>query len=67
MIQIDIPKRILAVIGCRGKKMSPREVDAVFAERRKRWKPVLPKHPPGILQRYAKQAASAMKGAYLEP
>jgi len=41
-------------------------VDAVFSERRKRWKPVFPKHPPGILRRYAKQAASAMKGAYLE-
>jgi len=64
-ILIDIPKRVLAVTGCKGKKMSFREVDAVFAERRKRWKPVLPKHPPGILRRYAKQAASAMKGAYL--
>lgn len=65
-ILIDIPKRVLAVVGCKGKKMNPKEVDAVFAERRKRWKPVLPKHPPGILRRYAKQAASAMKGAYLE-
>jgi len=65
LILIDIPKRVLAVIGCKGKKMTPREVDAVFAERRKRWKPVLPQHPPGILRRYAKQAVSAMKGAYL--
>ena len=34
-ILIDIPKRVLAVIGCKGKKMNPREVDAVFSERRK--------------------------------
>ena len=47
LILIDIPKRVLAVIGFKGKKMSPKEVDAVFAERRKRWKPVLPKHPAG--------------------
>jgi len=65
-ILIDIPRRILAVVGCKGKKMNPKEVDAVFSERRKRWKPSLPQHPPGILRRYAKQAASAMKGAYLE-
>jgi dihydroxy-acid dehydratase len=65
LILIDIPKRGLSVIGCKGKKMNPREVDAVFAERRKRWKPVLPQHPPGILRGYAKQAVSAMKGAYL--
>ena len=65
LILIDIPKRILSVVGIKGKRAGI-DVGPVFDERRKRWK--LPKlqHPPGILRRYATQAASAMKGAYLE-
>ena len=66
LIRIDIPKRVLAVVGIKGKKMEPRAIQAVFEERRKRWKPPKIQHPPGILRRYATQAVSAMKGAYLE-
>ncbi|MCX5906980.1 MAG: dihydroxy-acid dehydratase [Deltaproteobacteria bacterium] len=65
LIRIDIPKRVLAITGCKGKKMDGREVQQVLAERRKRWTLPHLKHPPGILQRYARQAASAMEGAYL--
>jgi dihydroxy-acid dehydratase len=66
LIRIDIPKRILSVVGIKGKKMDPSAIQAVFEERRKRWKPPNLQHPPGILRRYATQATSAMKGAYLE-
>jgi dihydroxy-acid dehydratase len=65
LIRIDIPKRVLAVVGIKGKKMEPRAIQGVFEERRKKWKPPKLQHPPGILRRYATQAASAMKGAYL--
>ena len=65
LIRIDIPKRTLAVVGIKGKKMDPRAVQGVLEERKKRWKPPKMQHPPGILRRYATQAASAMKGAYL--
>ncbi len=66
LIRIDIPGRILSVVGIKGKRAGIDVVDRIFEERRKRWK--LPKlqHPPGILRRYATQAASAMEGAYLE-
>jgi len=66
LILIDIPGRVLAVSGIKGKKMEERGVQAVFEERRKKWKPPKLHHPPGILRRYATQASSAMKGAYLE-
>ena len=66
LISIDIPNRILAVIGCAGKQMSPEEVSAVLAERRKNWKMPDLQHTSGVLKRYARHAASAMKGAYLE-
>ena len=66
LILIDIPRRLLSVIGIKGKKMESRVIQAVFEDRRKKWRPPKIKHPPGILRRYATQAASAMKGAYLE-
>ena len=66
LIEIDIPNRTLSVVGCRGKPISPQEVDARLAERRKKWRPPDLLHTDGVLKRYARHAASAMKGAYLE-
>ncbi len=66
LIRIDIPKRVLSVVGAKGKRLDSGRVEEVFEERRKKWKPPKLQHPPGILRRYSTQAASAMKGAYLE-
>jgi dihydroxy-acid dehydratase len=66
LISIDIPNRTLAIIGCEGKQMSPDEVSARLADRKKNWKLPDLKHTRGVLKRYAQHAASAMKGAYLE-
>ena len=65
LIFIDIPNRALSVVGCAGEKMNPQAIQAVMAERQKRWQRPLFEHPRGILQRYSTQAASAMRGAYL--
>jgi len=66
LIAIDIPNRNLSVVGCRRKPMSPQEVETRLAERKKKWKPPQLQHTDGVLKRYARHAASAMKGAYLE-
>jgi len=66
LIEIDIPNRTLSVVGCRGKPMSPQEVDTRLSERRKKWRPPDLQHTDGVLKRYTRRAASAMKGAYLE-
>jgi len=66
LIQIDIPRRVLALVGRNGRKMSAPEVKGLLAERKKRWKLPRLQHPQGILRRYARQAASAMEGAYLK-
>jgi dihydroxy-acid dehydratase len=65
LILIDIPNRNLSVVGCGGKKMDAREVQAILAERQKRWQLPPRQHPQGILKRYSLRAASAMDGAYL--
>jgi dihydroxy-acid dehydratase len=66
LVSIDIPNRNLSVIGCEGKRMSPEQVNAQLADRKKHWKLPDLKHTQGVLKRYARRAASAMKGAYLE-
>lgn len=66
LIQIDIPRRVLAVVGRNGKKMSPGEVKRLFAARKEHRKLPFLKHPRGVLRRYALQATSAMEGAYLK-
>jgi dihydroxy-acid dehydratase len=54
------------MIGCRGKPLSSEAVNALLAERKKNWKLPDLKHTAGVLKHYARHAASAMKGAYLE-
>jgi dihydroxy-acid dehydratase len=66
LIEIDIDRRILRVTGINGRECTPGEVDAVFAERRKKWQPKKPKYTRGVLGLYTKLAASPMKGAYME-
>ncbi len=66
LIEIDVAKRRLNIIGIAGEAKSPEEVDEVLAERRGKWKPRPPKYKKGVLRLFGELAASPMKGAYLE-
>lgn len=66
LIHISIPDRKLEIVGIAGKPCSPEEVERVFAERKKNWKPKKEKYPSGVLHIYAQHAASPMKGGYME-
>ncbi len=65
LIEIDIAKRKLNIIGIKGEKKSPEEIDAILAERRKNWKPKEMKYKKGALRLFSEHAVSPMKGAYL--
>ena len=65
LIQLDVPHRILAIVGIHGERKTPEEIDAVLSERRKAWKPRPVRYPHGVLRLFAELAASPMKGAYL--
>jgi dihydroxy-acid dehydratase len=65
IVSIDIPARTLNIVGPKDGRLSSNEVQALLAERKKSWTPVVRLHPPGILKRYTSQAVSAIKGAYL--
>ena len=66
LIEIDIPARKLNIIGIKGERKPPEEMDAILAQRRANWKPKAPKYTKGLLKLYSQHAASPMKGAYLE-
>ena len=66
LIEIDVMERKLNIIGIRGERKTPEEVDAVLAERRKNWKPRERKYKKGVLSLFSEHAVSPMKGAYLE-
>lgn len=66
LIELDIENRVLAIVGVRGERKTPQEIDAVLAQRRSVWKPRPPRYTRGTLRLFAKLAASPMKGAYLE-
>ncbi|HEA65817.1 hypothetical protein LCGC14_1910810 [marine sediment metagenome] len=66
LIRIDIPNRVLSIVAVDNKRKNAGEIEALLVDRKKRWKPPLIKQPQGVLERYSRQATSAMKGAYLE-
>lgn len=66
VIRIDIPNRILAIIGVRGEEKSVEEMEDILKERKKNWKPKEKKYTKGVLALFSEKAVSPMKGAYLD-
>ena len=66
LIKIDIPGRVLEIIGVQGKELPKDEVDRILMERKKVWKPKEPKYKKGILKIYSEHAVSPMKGGYMQ-
>ena len=66
LIQLDVERRILAIVGVDGQPKTPEEMDAILAERRKRWHPKPRKYTRGVLRMFSEHAASPMEGAYLK-
>ena len=66
LIEIDVPNRVLAIVGIAGERKTPEEIEAILAERRLQLAPKPRKYRSGALRLYAEHAASPMKGAYLD-
>ena len=66
LIEIDIKARRLDIVGVRGVRKSPQEIEWILEERKKNWMPRPLKYQRGALRLFAEHAASPMKGAYLE-
>ena len=66
LIEINIPERILVIVGVKGQRKTPEEIEAILAERKKHWSPKPCKYQTGVLRLFSAHAASPMKGAYLD-
>lgn len=66
LIRVDIPGRILSIVGINGEMKSADEVEAILAERRKKWKPRENRYKHGVMKLFADRAVSPMKGGYME-
>ncbi len=66
LIHIDVPARVLEIVGVNGKELPPEEITAILEERKKAWKPKAPRYQNGILKLYSQHAVSPMKGGYME-
>ena len=66
ILAIDIPARSLNMVGKADGRMDVGEVQSLLDRRRYNWEAPSLAHSRGVLKRYASQAVSAIKGAYLE-
>ena len=65
LIRIDVPGRVLAIVGVKGEEKTPGEIDAILAARRALAGKAV-QIQKGLLKRYTEHAVSPMKGAYME-
>ena len=66
LIEVDIERRILRLVGISGVRKEPGEIDRILKERRNRWKPKPERYQSGVLHIYAQHAVSPMQGGYMK-
>lgn len=66
LIEIDIEKRILQLVGINGERVALDDIDKILAKRKESWKPGANKYESGILKIFSEKAVSPMKGGYME-
>jgi dihydroxy-acid dehydratase len=64
LIELDVFARKLNIVGIKGEKKTPEDVDAELEKRRAAWVPKERKYKSGVLRLFSELAASPMKGAY---
>ncbi len=65
LIYLNIAERKLEIVGVKGERKAPKEIDFILRERRRHWVPKPRKYKQGVLRLFSELAASPMKGAYL--
>lgn len=66
LIEINIEKRVLAIVGIAGESKEPAEIEQALVQRRAEWQLPVRKPKKGVLKRYTERAVSAMAGAYVK-
>lgn len=66
LIRLDILGRRLDLVGVDNQEKTPDQMEAILAERRKRWMEHPSRYEKGVLRLFAERAVSPMKGGYME-
>lgn len=66
LIELDVTGRTLNIVGVKGERKSPEEIEVLLAARKANWKEFHNRFDRGLLKLYTQHAVSAMKGAYME-
>ncbi|WP_022763347.1 dihydroxy-acid dehydratase [Butyrivibrio sp. AD3002] len=66
LIELDVRERKLNIIGIKGERRSPEEIDRILQNRKENWKPRSGKYQKGVLRLFREHVVSPMKGAYLD-
>ncbi|GMQ65207.1 dihydroxy-acid dehydratase [Vallitalea maricola] len=66
LIKIDIPNRVLSIIGVNGVEKSKEEMTEILRMRKDKWQKPAPKYTKGALGAYTALAVSPMKGGYMD-
>lgn len=66
LIEIDIPARLIAIVGVSGERKTPEEIERELGRRRALWQPRAAKYKSGVLKIFSEHAVSPMKGGYME-
>ena len=66
LIELDVLERKLNIIGVKGIRKTPEEMERILEERRRAWKPRMKRYKRGALRLFADHAVSPMRGAWLD-
>ena len=66
LIELDIPNRILRIVGVNDERKTPEEIEAILAQRKSAWRPKPQHYDSGVLHIYAQHAVSPMRGGYMD-
>lgn len=65
LIELSVEKRSLNIVGVKGERKTPEEINVILSERKRKWSPRPLKYKKGVLRLFSELAESPMKGAYL--
>ena len=65
LIYINVKERRLEIVGVKGEKRTPEEMEEILKVRKAKWQPKPPKYTKGTLKLFSEHAVSPIKGGYM--
>ena len=65
LIYINVKERRLEIVGVKGEKRTPEEMEEILKSRKAKWQPKPPKYTKGTLKLFSEHAVSPIKGGYM--